>query len=127
MNYKQVLVHEDPIYTDNKKKEYMSWDDVNAHFNVNSNVKININTNMSSKGIEKGKCNLNKYEVLCENDSILYDITHELKDKFEFKGFLNNSSVSKLIDIFAKHMNLEEIFVDEDDEDNVLDEDDNNF
>lgn len=117
MNYKQVLIHEDPVYIEKKNKEYMSWEEVN----------IKIQSTEKTKEVPTKKINFNKHEVLSENDSLLYDITHELKEKFEFKGIMNNVSVSKLIDIFAKNMNLEEILDDDDDDDNVLEEDENNF
>lgn len=117
MNYKQVLVHEDPVYIEKKNKEYMSWEEVNKKIQSIEKAKV----------VPSKPSNLNKYEVLSENDNILYDITKELKEKFEFKGILNNVSVSKLIDIFANNMRLEEILDDEDEDDNVLEEDDNNF
>jgi hypothetical protein len=117
MNYKQVLVHEDPVYIEKKNKEYMSWEEVNKKIQSIEKAKV----------VPSKPRNLNKYEVLSENDNILYDITNELKEKFEFKGILNNVSVSKLIDIFANNMRLEEILDDEDEDDNVLEEDDNNF
>ena len=117
MNYKQVLIHEDPVYIEKKKKEYMSWEEVNTKIQ---------SLEKNKEGPSK-KTNANKYEVLSENDSLLYDITNELKENFEFKGIMNNVSVPKLIDIFAKNMNLEEILDDDDDDDNVLEEDENNF
>jgi hypothetical protein len=116
MNYKQVLIHEDPIYN-GKKSEYMSWDEVILKVNEKEKPKTPIVTKPSSQG---------KYDILSENDSLLYDITNELKEKFEFKGIMNNCSLPKLIDIFAKNMKLEEALDDNDDEDNVFEDDDNN-
>jgi hypothetical protein len=40
MNYKQVLVHEDPVYIEKKNKEYMSWEEVNKKIQSIEKAKV---------------------------------------------------------------------------------------
>lgn len=117
MNFKQVLTHEDIIINSKESKNFQTWDIVNSK--------------IKGKGKEKEKVKQDsnyqtKYNILCQNDSLLYDLTAELKEKFELKGLMVNCDLSNLIDIFMKNMRIDEI-IDDDDDDEFFNEDDEVF
>ena len=116
MNFKQVLTHEDVIINGKEAKNFLTWDLVEAKI-VESKKETPI----------KNESNYSpKYNVLCQNDSLLYDLTEELKDRFELKGLMTNCDLSKLIDIFMKNIRVDELIDDEDD-DEFCNEDDEAF
>lgn len=116
MNFKEVLVHQD-ITNDKDSKEFETWEVVSRKINKKT-VCNKKNNNIYSDA---------KYNIICQNDHIIYDLTKELKERFELKGLMVNCDMSKLIDIFMKNMKLEEILEDEDDDEYFMEEDENIF
>ena len=115
MNFKEVLVHQD-ITNDKDSKEFETWEVVSRK--INKKTVCNKKNNIYNDA---------KYNIICQNDHIIYDLTKELKERFELKGLMVNCDMSKLIDIFMKNMKLEEILEDEDDDEYFMEEDENIF
>ena len=116
MNFKEVLVHQD-VTNDKDSKTFETWEVVCRKIN-------------KKKGDTKLKTCSNgdaKYNIICQNDHIIYDLTKEMKERFELKGLMVNCDMSQLVDIFMKNMKLEEILEDDDDDEYFLEEDENIF
>ena len=61
--------------------------------------------------------------ALIENDNILYAITDDLKSRYELHGFLNTCDMKRLLKIFARNINVEEVILDQEDDDYISEED----
>ena len=62
MNFKQVLVHQDISVNKKDANKFDTWDVVSRKINKNK-----------EKPIEKTSFSEAKYNILCQNDNILYD------------------------------------------------------
>lgn len=62
------------------------------------------------KPAKVNRCDDGAYEVMCENDHKLVAAANEAKEYYEFKGLLNYHTldIKGLLDIYHKHMHLEE-------------------
>lgn len=115
MDFKQVLLKETPVEYRCREPKFVQWSELD--FDI-------------VKPYEPTKEHLYKpkeYETLCNNDRILYDLTDELKEKFEFKGLLQNCNMLSLLETVIKYMKCEEIETCADDEDFTSEEDENYF
>lgn len=104
MSYKDILLKQDISVCQDPSDSFVPYEQLRLPGATS-------NKHRENKG--RDTCRDREFDVLGENDQILYDLTKELKEKFEFKGFMNSCNMSKLMDIFAKYMRLEEL----DDED----------
>lgn len=106
MAYRDILVHNQPVapLASGTGDIYLPWEEVRSQI-------------YKEERHARVPCKEREYQVLLENDHLVFDITKELRERFEFKGLLRECNMTRLMEIFTKHMRLEEIFNEDDDED----------
>ena len=112
MDFKQKIIKDDHEILVKQPYEFLDWNSVKVsideHFKNNQGNVICKISNISHKD--------EKYNILANNDGIIFNETEYLKDRFFFKGIFLNPDMNNLIDIYIKNMNIEEI-VDENEDD----------
>lgn len=118
MKYKDVLLaaedkeNEIPIVED----KWVSWEEANNHISKLAT------TSLKPPGVKSSHGDA-AFEVMCDNDHLVYHVLQEAKERYEFEGVLTNPDPKALIQIFMKHMRAEEWNPAEDDIDGGDDED----
>lgn len=109
MSYKHAILQDESVekaVDTTKHDDYVTWEEADKHIQC-----------LMSSQVPLKKITDAQYEVICENDGLVYDCIDELKERYEFEGFPTNVNVHTLIDIYIANMRLEEYQNVEEDED----------
>jgi hypothetical protein len=108
MTYKEAVTHDDrsekPVYP-TQQDVFVTWEEVQTQIQQPNKT-------------PKKKISDAEYELVCENDGLVHDCLAELKERYEFDGFLESANPQTLMDVFIANVRLEEFqTVDEDEDD----------
>lgn len=110
MKYKDALLVENKVEVPVVEDKWVSLEEAQEHIQ-RMREKPSFST--------RSKLTDGVYEVMCENDHILYDVVKDIKELYEFKGFMSNPDLQDMICIFMKHMRIEEWEPADEDEDGL--------
>jgi desulfoferrodoxin (superoxide reductase-like protein) len=111
MDFKQIVLKTTPSDHNVGEKHYVEWNELDFSI-VKGNKELKEYDNKNKE-----------YKTLCDNEQLLYDLTNELKEKFEFEGLLYNCNMLSLFENIIKNMKCEEVDLDVEEDDYTSEED----